>query len=215
MNEMITGFNTDIDHEGRVFHVQTEDKGLDNPVVESLIYCGGEIVTSRSTPYTELARSELFSEDRLLQCMESQHQGLIREIRNGKFDPNGHKPFGYNIVTNRSFDEVVVEFLRQQVSSGAIRIEALDQQRFLAGTTPVLRLNVKNDLDGPVAEARVRVMLLARGREPVDLYSATTDVDGFVEAVFNIPDATGAQPAIVCEAMSSGYRAQFKQPIEG
>jgi len=211
---MITGFNTDIDHEGRVFHVQTEDKGLDNPVVESLIYCGGEIVTSRSTPYTELTQSGSFSEEQLLECMEAQHQGLIREIRNGKFDPGGHKPFGYNIVTNRSFDEVVVEFLRQHSGTGAIHIEALDQQRFLAGTTPVLRLNVKNDMDAPVADARVRVMLLARGREPLDLYSATTDMDGFVEAVFNIPDATGAQPAIVCEALVSGFRAQFKQPVE-
>ena len=211
---MITGFNTDIDHEGRVFHVQTEDKGLDNPFVESLIYCGGEIVTSRSTPYRDLVSSEDFSEEVLLQCMETQHQSLIREIRNGKFDPNGHKPFGYRIVTNRSFDEVVVEFLQQHQGPGPIRIEALDQQRFLAGTTPVLRLNVKSQGDSPVADARVRVLLLARGREPLELFSAATDEDGYVDAVFNIPDAAGAQPAIVCEALVTGFRAQFKQPVE-
>ncbi len=44
---MITGFNTDVEYEGRVFHVQTEDKGRTNPVVESLVYSGGEIVASR------------------------------------------------------------------------------------------------------------------------------------------------------------------------
>jgi len=30
---MITGFNSDIEYGGKVFHVQTEEKGLDNPVV--------------------------------------------------------------------------------------------------------------------------------------------------------------------------------------
>jgi hypothetical protein len=43
--------------------------------------------------------------------MESQHRDLIREVRNGSFDKDGLKPFGHGIVTNRTFDEVVVEFL--------------------------------------------------------------------------------------------------------
>ena len=36
---------------------------------------------------------------------------MIRDIRNGKFDPDGPKPFGYNIVSNRSLDEVVLDYL--------------------------------------------------------------------------------------------------------
>src|SRR5471032_17484 len=40
---VITGFNTDIKHSGKVYHIQTEDKGLQNPYVESLVYVGGEI----------------------------------------------------------------------------------------------------------------------------------------------------------------------------
>ena len=38
---MITGFNTDVKYKGTVFHVQTEDKGVANPIIESLIYKGG------------------------------------------------------------------------------------------------------------------------------------------------------------------------------
>ena len=44
---MITGFNTDVEYDGRTFHVQTEDRGQRNPVVESLVYSGGEIVATR------------------------------------------------------------------------------------------------------------------------------------------------------------------------
>ena len=40
---MITGFNTDVPYRGEVYHVQTEDKGTDNPMVESLIYSGARL----------------------------------------------------------------------------------------------------------------------------------------------------------------------------
>ena len=45
---MVTGYNTDVEHDGRVYHVQTEDKGTDNPMIETLVYRGGEILDPRS-----------------------------------------------------------------------------------------------------------------------------------------------------------------------
>jgi len=38
---MITGFNTDVKHGAKVYHVQTEDKGRNNPKIETLVYVGG------------------------------------------------------------------------------------------------------------------------------------------------------------------------------
>jgi len=108
---MITGFNTDVDYDGRIFHVQTEDKGRQNPTVESLVYSRGEIVASRNTSYDEFNASEEYNEDEVMARMERQHQALIREILNGKFESDGPKPFGHNIISNRSLDEVVTEFL--------------------------------------------------------------------------------------------------------
>ena len=35
---VLTGYNTDIEYSGTVYHVQTEDKGQSNPLVESLVY---------------------------------------------------------------------------------------------------------------------------------------------------------------------------------
>ncbi len=45
---VITGFNTDIEHDGVVYHVQTEDKGLDSPLILSLVYSGGAILASKT-----------------------------------------------------------------------------------------------------------------------------------------------------------------------
>ena len=41
---VITGFNSDVKYRGLVYHVQTEDKGQVNPLIETLIYRGGEIL---------------------------------------------------------------------------------------------------------------------------------------------------------------------------
>ena len=51
---MITGFNTDVEHDGVVYHVQTEDKGLDSPLILSLVYSGGAILASKRSPYEDL-----------------------------------------------------------------------------------------------------------------------------------------------------------------
>ena len=51
--KMRTGFNTDVQHEGHVYHVQTEDCGVDNPAFESLVYVGGTIVAKKRTTYNE------------------------------------------------------------------------------------------------------------------------------------------------------------------
>jgi hypothetical protein len=87
---VITGFNTDIKHGERIFHVQTEDRGRVNPVVESLVYVGGEILLSKKSPYRDLIQGEDVDEKAVRQIMDSQHRLIIEAIRRGRFD--GAKP---------------------------------------------------------------------------------------------------------------------------
>ena len=86
---VITGYNTDVKHKNRVFHVQTEDKGAGNPCVESLVYVGGEILATRRASYAEILRGG--RDDQAIQeLMEQQHRAMIAAIQRGKFDgPNG------------------------------------------------------------------------------------------------------------------------------
>jgi hypothetical protein len=86
---VITGFNTDVKHKNRVFHIQTEDKGEGNPCVESLVYVGGEILATKRTSYAEVI--EAGRDDHAVQdLMEQQHRTMIAAIQRGRFDgPNG------------------------------------------------------------------------------------------------------------------------------
>ena len=83
---MITGFNTDIKHAERVYHVQTEDRGLANPIVESLVYVGGEILLSKKSPYKDLMHGERVDEKALREMMDLQHRRVIEAIRRGRLD---------------------------------------------------------------------------------------------------------------------------------
>ncbi|MDQ5873403.1 MAG: hypothetical protein M3547_14485 [Acidobacteriota bacterium] len=86
---MITGFNTDVKHRDRVFHIQTEDRGDALPYIESFVYVGGEILGGKRTPYDESLRTG--GDDRAVrELMEQQHRSVIAAIREGGFDgPNG------------------------------------------------------------------------------------------------------------------------------
>ena len=83
--KMITGFNTDVRHEGHVYHVQTEDGGKDNPILESLVYIGGTVVAKKLTPYPEPLK-EGASQDKLASLLKRQHQVIIAAIKAGRIE---------------------------------------------------------------------------------------------------------------------------------
>ena len=82
---MITGFNTDIEFEGVTYHVQTEDKGLDTPLILSLVYDRGTILASKRSPYTDLLIAG-FNEADLKDRLNRQHKLMCAAIRAGRIE---------------------------------------------------------------------------------------------------------------------------------
>jgi hypothetical protein len=82
---VITGFNTDIEHDGVIYHVQTEDKGLDSPIILSLVYAGGTILASKRSPYGDLI-AEGFSDELLAERLKRQHRLICAAIHSGRID---------------------------------------------------------------------------------------------------------------------------------
>lgn len=107
---MITGFNTDVNYKGVVFHVQTEDKGIENPVIESLIYKGGEILGSRRLPYSEMVENG-YDEKAVVRLMEDQHKTMIEEIRQGRFDESANILKDDTVLSDQSLDQVILNYL--------------------------------------------------------------------------------------------------------
>ncbi|HSB08567.1 MAG TPA: hypothetical protein VLM38_03575 [Blastocatellia bacterium] len=83
--QMITGFNTDVKYEGHVYHVQTEDRGKENPILESLVYVGGTIVAKKLTSYSDQL-VEGAGEDAIAALLKRQHQVVIAAIKAGRIE---------------------------------------------------------------------------------------------------------------------------------
>lgn len=82
---MITGFNTDIEHDGVIYHVQTEDKGLESPIILSLVYTGGTILASKRSPYQDLI-AKGYSDEALAERLKRQHRLICAAIHSGRID---------------------------------------------------------------------------------------------------------------------------------
>lgn len=135
---MLTGFNTDFKYKGTVYHVQTEDNGLGNPVIVTLLYQGGAILASRKTSYADILKFEKL-ESVVKELMESQHKQIIKDLISGKFTTPGtaaktaaespktaeevpleaaivdveseDESFGADLISGRSLDEVILDYL--------------------------------------------------------------------------------------------------------
>lgn len=81
---MLTGFNTDVAFGGITYHVQTEDKGIGNPIILSLVYQGGTILASKRTNYSDLIQEGQVDEGELAKMLERQHRILVAAIQAGK-----------------------------------------------------------------------------------------------------------------------------------
>jgi hypothetical protein len=81
---MLTGFNTDFRYKGTVYHVQTEDNGVGNPVIVTLLYRGGAILASRKTSYADILKFNKL-EKVVREIMEEQHKQVIKDLVAGSF----------------------------------------------------------------------------------------------------------------------------------
>ena len=77
---MISGFNTDIEHNGTVYHVQTEDKGRPKRMIMSLVYDRGTILASKRVNYEEIDEKELAAR------VGRQHKLICAAVQAGRLD---------------------------------------------------------------------------------------------------------------------------------
>ncbi len=81
----VTGFNHNIKHKGKVYHVQTEDSGVSNPHLITHLFVGGNILATKKSSYADLVKSENLSE-LVRELMEEQHKQMLRNLINGVYD---------------------------------------------------------------------------------------------------------------------------------
>ncbi len=82
----LLGYNNNVRHKNKVFHIQTEDSGIKHPhIITHLFMDGGRILKSVKTSYVEHLGNEKLG-DLLRQMMKEQHKAMFIALRDGQFD---------------------------------------------------------------------------------------------------------------------------------
>lgn len=83
--KMVVGFNHNIKHKGKMYHIQTEDSGLENPHIITHLFVGGNILASKKTSYSDIVGAENLAQV-VRELMEEQHKEMLRNLINGVYD---------------------------------------------------------------------------------------------------------------------------------
>jgi hypothetical protein len=82
----LLGYNNNVRHRGKVFHVQTEDSGVKyGHIITQLFVDGGRILKSVKTSYAEYVANERRGEI-VREMMKQQHKAMFIALRDGRFD---------------------------------------------------------------------------------------------------------------------------------
>ncbi len=85
----VLGYNHNVRYAARLWHVQTEDSGVQAPHIFTHLFCDGTILASKKCDYD--ASMEVSGVQRL---MQSQHKLMLKELKGGSFDKKIEQYFG-------------------------------------------------------------------------------------------------------------------------
>lgn len=79
------GFNSEIKHKGKLYHVQTQDKGPSAQYIESIIYRSGKFLSMKKSYYTDFMNNPDLK-THINRMIRDQHSKILENISQGKID---------------------------------------------------------------------------------------------------------------------------------
>jgi hypothetical protein len=223
---VITGYNTDVEYGGVTYHVQTEDKGLQTPMILTLLYVGGAILASKRTPYDDLVASG-FNEDALRKRLERQHKLICAAVHAGRIEDlkrmgEREPPAPQKEPALPSTEPEPVTETRSTnaaVTIGAdeegFTVKLIEEPDLRGGKSITLRMVVGRINDrrlDPIKAASVKVVTLGTAFSPTSV-SAVTDQNGIAEVLLSLPVFASGRAAILVKAEAGGETAELRRII--
>jgi hypothetical protein len=188
---MSSGFNTDVRVGDHVFHVQTEDRGPQHPVIDTVVYQNGRVLHRRSSDYSEFASSSAFNPEDLRARVREQHRSVIEGLRAG------------------SLDTEIAEAVEQSSQASGIRVELLNRGSWLSAGKILLDLEISRRADKhPVVGVEIEATIEGALRET--RLNATSDDHGRARIQFPLPPLGKGDLALVVRAKSGGARDEIR-----
>jgi hypothetical protein len=163
------GYNHNIPHRGRLYHVQTEDSGVDKAHIFTHVFYDGTIIASNKILYKDKLAVDSLSQV-VIGLMQDSHKSMIKSLRGGEYDAKivqilGEHPAADNRPATELPPDPAAKSRRPERRSAPTPREVEPQGPQLQAGRP--GPTVDPGLSHPVfagAEARAQVAASAAGR---------------------------------------------------
>jgi hypothetical protein len=217
---VITGYNTDVEHDGVVYHVQTEDKGVQLPEIISHVFVRGEILATKRTSYQDLIARD-FDEDLLRKRLERQHKLICAAVHAGRIEDlkqMSEREASLHLSASPDapplpIEAAAVESISESTDADdGLAIRLMDDKELRGGESVTLRLRVRRSGRVAVKGATVTVKTLGTNFSPQTTRSVT-DERGVVTFSMTLPDFKAGRAAILIQCEDCGEIAELRRII--
>jgi hypothetical protein len=188
---MIFGFNTDVKHEGTVYHVQSEAREGEL-ILQTQVFVRGRCIGKRATSYAQNLSQGGFNDQQKEQRLREQHRLVLESIREGKLE---------SILDKRETPEAlaaVKELELEWVNADAVHAEQ----------NLVMRLRVTEGGSG-VPGARLTFRFARPDALPF-YTQLTTDSGGNAEMKLEMNESALSDASVLVQATYAGRTATRK-----
>lgn len=197
---MTFGHNSNVTVAGDTYHVQTEERGAAQALIDTTVYLRGRVLHRRTNSFSDLLPLNSDREQALKLRVDTQHRGVVDEIRSGKLklgDGNDAKAAATPAAGGAS-----------AIAGAELHLELLNTKTWLTGKHALLQIAVNDQTNKPVE--RATVMARVEGAASPAAFSAETNLLGRTKLEFEMPPLAGPEVALVVEASKGKARGHLR-----
>jgi hypothetical protein len=211
---MLSGFNEEVKYKDVTYHIQTEDKGRDNPIIETLVYTGGQIVYRERNSYAAVAGAE-YSEAEVADRLDAQHRRNVLYAVLGKFDERPKPLFGEEYTSERTLDSAIWEYLEKEENVEPVEITVSSHNPLQSKELLSLQVEVKEKSSGaPIAGAKLKIKIITAGADPTEIDAGKTDPKGRAQVSFTVPELGSGEALFLIHAMTKEGLGEYKEVVK-
>src|SRR3981189_2063178 len=175
------------------YHVQTEDRGATNALIDTTVYFHGRVLHRRTNNYFDLLPLNAKSEQALKQRLDEQHRVRVEELRPGARHP---PPPQETKPPTAAVPKVLTLVL-------------INSKTWLAGKRATLDVSVQNRESGEAVN-HARIVARIDGAADSNEFTAETGIDGRAQLEFDMPRVSGAESALVIDAIDGEAKGHLR-----
>jgi hypothetical protein len=198
---MLFGHNSNVNAADTTFHVQTEDRGATNALIDTTVYFKGRVLHRRTNNYFDLLPLNTESEQLLKRRLDEQHRAVVEEIRTGALH--------LSLPQETKASPAAVGVSNVPPVPKVLTLVLINAKSWLVGKRATLDVSVQNR-DSGEAVNHARVAARVDGAADSNEFTTETGIDGRAQLEFEMPRLSGAEPALVIEAFGGDAKGHLR-----